>query len=400
METVVCVPLLFWLLLEISRDDPTTPRRAAKIGFISSLAVLARLDIGLLVGLAVVGWAALARPRAASAWRVFFAFCAGGAALALYAAINLMFFGALLTTSAAAKQLVRRPGINLGYLKYVATGTPFGPSAGLIIALGGLAALWLWSGRGSREQSLRPRALFAASLALVFAAGFYALNTWSGWVFFGWYAYPLPVALVAALVLVGVAAVPRIAARLRARASAAVLAIASAAALIQGVYAFVTRGPLWSVEDNGLLAMSKELATRLQDREGVFGMGAIAGFAVYELHKPMVQLEGLVADRAMVEHIRHEDDLGPVLREYHVDYLVVSLHSARLEKRGGCYEVTQPNAEWSGNRVARMSGAICAEPIVHFLTRLPARPWSIFSSLDTYVFDLRGAEWSASAAPL
>jgi hypothetical protein len=126
-------------------------------------------------------------------------------------------------------------------------------------------------------------------------------------------------------------------------------------------------------------------------------MGAIGGFATYLLEKPVVQLEGLVADRAMVEHVRLEDELGTVLKKYGVDYLVVSLHRATLDRHDGCYRVTQPNAEWSGRRVARMSGDLCSEPIIHFTTRLPVRPWSCFSTLETFVFDLRGARWRERA---
>ena len=109
----------------------------------------------------------------------------------------------------------------------------------------------------------------------------------------------------------------------------------------------------------------------------------------YLLQKPLVQLEGIVSDRSMVEHIRREDDLAEVFKQYHVDYLIVTLHRARLEKRGDCYFVTQPHAEWSGTRVAKTRGEICSEPIVYLPTRAPTHSWSEFSSLDTYVFDVR-----------
>jgi hypothetical protein len=142
--------------------------------------------------------------------------------------------------------------------------------------------------------------------------------------------------------------------------------------------------------------MSYQLADKMRGRVGVFGMGAIGGFATYVVQQPFVQLEGLVADRAMVEHIRHQDSLGDVLSAYHVDYLVVSLYTARMEKHDGCYVLTQPHQEWAGKRVAKMRGELCAEPIEHFQTRSPVHPWSIFSKLDTYVFDVRGARWRTS----
>jgi len=124
-------------------------------------------------------------------------------------------------------------------------------------------------------------------------------------------------------------------------------------------------------------------------------MGSLGAFTAYVTRQPFVQLEGLVCDRAMIEHIRHEDDLGPVLHEYNVDYLIVTLSNAKMEKHDGCYVIAEPHAEWAGKRVAKMHGDICAEPIVSFETRSPERPWSMFSTLNTFVFDVRNAKWRA-----
>ena len=68
-------------------------------------------------------------------------------------------------------------------------------------------------------------------------------------------------------------------------------------------------------------------------RHGLFAMGAIAGAATYALDKPVLQLEGIVADRRLVEHVRRQDPLEDVLREYQVDYLIVSLGSMRSQVR-------------------------------------------------------------------
>jgi hypothetical protein len=240
--------------------------------------------------------------------------------------------------------------------------------------------------------------LFAAVTVLAFAGVFFAMNTLSGWTYFGWYAYPFAASLVAAMVLVGRLASSPLSPQERARASAVVVVATCALATVEGVSSFATRGPRWSVADNGLLAMSVELRERMKGHDGMFAMGAIGGFASYVLEKPFVQLEGLVSDRAMVEHIRREDDLSDVFRDYHVDYLVVSLYAAAMNPHDGCYTVTQPNAEWSGKRVHRMSVDLCGEPVAHFLTDLPAHPWSQFSRLDTYVFDVREVAFQKSAS--
>jgi polyhydroxybutyrate depolymerase len=393
METAVDVPLLLWLFVELARDGPVTPRRAAKLGAIASLAILARLDVALVVPMFFLGWLVFARPSFSRVWPAALSFCAAGLAVPLYAAFNLGAFGSVLPMSALAKQLVKHRGVNISYLRIAASGTLYGRTAGITLVLGAVAAVLLW-----RRPAGRGPALFTGALALVFAGVFFAINTLSGWTFFGWYAYPLAPALVAALTLLGVYVAPRLRGALSSQASAAVVVAAAAVAGVQGAYSFATRGPLYSVSDNGLLAMSVELAETLRDRQGVFAMGAIAGFATYLLKQPVVQLEGLVGDRSMIDHVRREDELGAVLAEHHVDYLIVSTHHAILEKRDGCYVVTQPNAEWSGKRVDRMYGELCAEPVVYFPTRLPSHTWSSFSTLDTYVFDLRGASWRASSA--
>jgi hypothetical protein len=292
--------------------------------------------------------------------------------------------------SALAKQLVKRPGFNIGYVIWVGFGSIFGRATAIILVLGALA---VFAFARRRAGGPAPGALLAAAAVLGFTGVFFFANALSGWIFFGWYAYPLGPALVAAVTVIGVWGVPRVPAIWRERAAPALVALAAVLAIGDGCRYFVTRGPLWTVEDNGLLAMSVELADRVRDRQGVFAMGAIGGFVTYLLGKPVVQIEGLVADRAMIRHIRDEDDLGPVLRHYGVDYLVVSFHDTKLKQHDGCYVITQPNEEWAGYRTAKMRGEICAEPIVSFATRLPHREWSEFSSLDTVVFDVRGATW-------
>ena len=79
---------------------------------------------------------------------------------------------------------------------------------------------------------------------------------------------------------------------------------------------FLEHGPKWSITDNTLLSMSYDLRDHLQGRDGLFAMGAIAGVATYVLDKPVLQLEGIVSDRAMVQHVADQDPLGDVLHEY------------------------------------------------------------------------------------
>jgi len=156
---------------------------------------------------------------------------------------------------------------------------------------------------------------------------------------------------------------------------------------------YIQHGPKWSISDNTLLAMSYDLATHLKGHDGLPAMGACAGVAAHVAQRPMLQIEGIIADRRLVEHVRRQSPLEDVLREYHADYLIVSLVGVPPRRENGCYVVTQPDAEWAGNRTAKMSGEICSEPVEHFFTEAGTHPWSSFPRVETFVWDLRSAQW-------
>jgi hypothetical protein len=386
MEVTLAAPLLLWFFVEALSDRPLTPRRAAKLGAIASLAILARLDVAIAVALLVGAWLLCARPALATLRRVLPPFCAAGILVPLYGVVNLLAFGSVLPVSALAKRLTTRPGFDLTYVSTVAFRSVFGPTAGVLLPLGVLG-LALAVRRG---PAARPAAHVVGGVALAFAFIFIALNAMPGWTLFGWYAYPLVPATVAALVFVCEALAQAVRdPRLQAVGAGVVVLTAPARALRY----FQHHGPSWSLSDNALVASSADLADRVRDRNGVYSMGAIAGVATYMMDKPVVQLEGLVADRAMVEHVRRQDPLEQVLRDYGVDYLVVSLAYEELTKHDGCYLVTQPNPKWAGPRVATMRGEICSEPVEHFFTPAGGNSWSVFPRIETLVFDVRHSQW-------
>ena len=249
----------------------------------------------------------------------------------------------------------------------------------------GLIALWLLVRRAPQE---RPRARLVGGLALVFAFVF-GLNALKDWVFFGWYAYPIAVAAIPAMVFMSERWAPLIGVR----AQTLVMVLVVGLSPITAARYHVEHGPRWSTADNPLLAMSHEMAKHLRGRDGLFAMGAIAGFATYALDKPVLQLEGVISDSRLVDHVRRQTALEEVLEQYDVDYLIVSLASVHSERRNGCYLVTQPHVEWAGKRTAKLSGEICAEPFVRFVTEKGTQPWSRFSTLETLVWDLRGVRW-------
>jgi hypothetical protein len=232
--------------------------------------------------------------------------------------------------------------------------------------------------------------------ALAFAFVLWGLNALSGWTFFGWYAYPIVTASVAAAAFSWQEWGWVVSARRSVAIAISVLTLGLP--VVSATRYSIQHGPGWSVSDNSLLAASYDLAARMRGRQGVYAMGAIAGVAGYVMDHPLVQLEGIMADRRMVDHVKNEDPLEDVLRENNVDYLIVSFAWSRVAEEGGCYEITQPHAEWAGRRTAKMRGEICSPPVERFVTPAGTHAWSAFPAIETLVWNVRNAHWKARGA--
>jgi hypothetical protein len=400
MEVAIAIPLYTLFLTEVARADAlggsetqvapsrSALRAAAKLGLLASLAILGRVDLALAVALVIAWWLVAVRPRLASAVPLLAAFGAGGIAVPIYFAFNKVAFSGFLPGSALAKELRTSAGLSINVLR-VAIGVYGKPTLTLLlIAIVGLLVI------ARRASPTRAGASVASGVALVFPFAFTILNALvSDWFFFPWYAYPMPTAVVAAGVVLWRWAEPLLREPQRPALAAIALAVAACVLVPAGVLSdFLKHGPGWLTEDNTLLSMALELKERLGDRTGTFAMGDKAGITTLVLGQPVVQLEGLVADGRLREHIRNQDSLGQVIDEYGIDYLIVSLvrPSGLEHPEAGCYEVVSPNPLQAGERSARMSGRICAPPVVHFFTMGGPHRWSGFLPLETFVFDLRG----------
>jgi len=144
----------------------------------------------------------------------------------------------------------------------------------------------------------------------------------------------------------------------------------------------------WVDGDNTPLPMAHQVADGMLGHEGRVAMGDKAGITSFLLQRPVVQLEGLVADNLMLRHIQRRDSLNSVLAEYGVDYLVVSLAETRPIRRNGCYEVVAPNPDQAGSSPV-MTGRFCSEPIIHFETPASPHSWWHSLALETFVFDVQ-----------
>ncbi len=389
MEAVIGVPLLLWLLIAAGSPEPLTTKRAAKLGMIASLAILARLDIAIAVGLLIAGFLVFVRPRLSEAIRLLAAFGAGGFLLPLYLAVDVWMFDTLLPVSAMAKQLYSGLGFNLWYARTAAFGTVYGPTVGVLLTLGVIALILLVR----QSRSVGPPIRFVGATALAFAFILWGLNALSGWIFFGWYAYPVLTASIAASAFIWEKWGWILAARPRIALSLAIVTLGLPVVVATRYYS--EHGPGWSVSDNSLLAAGYDIADRMRGRQGIYAMGAIGGVVGYAMDHPLVQLEGIMADRRMVDHVKNESSLQDVLRENNVDYLIVSFAAARVAEADGCYEITQPHAEWAGRRTKKMRGEICSPPVERFVTPAGTNPWSVFPTIETLIWNVRDAHWKA-----
>ncbi len=311
MEATIAVPLFLWFLIEAASEQALTPRRAAKLGFLASLAILGRLDISLAVAMLLVGWAVFARPSFATVRRLAPAFCAAGILVPIYAAANFAIFGAVMPVSALAKRLTVAPGLDLSYLSFAAFKTVFGVTVGLVVPLGALALLLAW--RRTRGSShARPAALLVGAVVLAFAAAFYGAQRDGR------------------LDLLRVVRVP---ARARDRRRAGLRVRRGGPPRARRARAHggrrgsswrsCPRGPFTTSTSTGRggrspTTRSSSASFNLADRHARSARGSTRwapsrGPPRTLLDKPVVQIEGLVADRAMVEHVRHQDRLDEVL---------------------------------------------------------------------------------------
>jgi hypothetical protein len=359
MEVVIAIPLAFAMLAWILRPTFSWSRDSLVYGLLASLAILARLDIVILVALllAFQGIAHLSRAgfAAKDLIRGAVRFALGGLLLPVYVITNVLYFGILSPVSSAAKHL--KPGLTPYFDRLLpitrADLTAHGGFQGwfyilpLVIAVVALVGLTISSMR--RGKFDRP-VLFA--LYLFPLVHLLLLATLSDWALWMWYFYPdvfvICFACMQCFEWADGAALARAFVPLRYLAMIAVLLVAARTIRTQ-----LTLMP----EYNGIYATGVELAKFMDSHPGRYAMGDRAGIVGYLSESPVVQLEGLVMDKNYIDVLRYSPRLKDVLAQYHVDYYITSgRHLA-----GSCYAVVEPSQ--AGPQSPKMRGTFCDAPV-------------------------------------
>jgi hypothetical protein len=383
METTFALPLIFVAVIALGRLlAAPCAARAAAASLLAALAILARLDAAILF--ALLGVAALlgawrdGRIAGLLAPRVLAGLALGALPLVAYLGLNLALFGALQPVSGRAKQL--------------ADGLFFNPIAPILFAWGlyqlanlqltpvvALTALPVLLGLHMLALSLVRRTVPARCAGVAwtlvgFPVAYYAvLGVISTWEIWGWYLYPVvPATAVAAAGIMHAMAGERSARR------DWTLVVPIAAALA-GFALVIVQAPQRSVQGSAIIATGRALAGFAAAHPGRYAMGDRAGAFAFLSDQPVVQLEGLVGDAALLESIRARRPLLDALAARGVDYYV----GTSMPREAGCWRGQEPHVSQAGLRAPRMEGLLCRPPVFVLVGG---------DGVEALVFDLRRAD--------
>ncbi|MDP4288529.1 MAG: hypothetical protein Q8922_11385 [Bacteroidota bacterium] len=351
METVLAIPLLLLFAWMVMNAMEQMDRRSLLLaGFIGSLLVLARLDTVIAVGLALV---LLFQSRVLPRYLAWFVF--GLVPVVLYLLSDFVFYGDLIPVSAQVKQLPG--GFRFSFRAIEAIGTPRGSLYFLTTIIGFVLALWAWKKPNARS-GVR---LLLVAFPILFTLLLALRVTWSSYL---WYFYPFPISTAVALLLLreqwtkwtrwtewsGIAAL-------------GLIIIFSALFLVRDIPMMTTNFRL-PPQHPYLHALGIQPFT--ESHPGRYAMGDRAGITAFMTHQPMLQLEGLAADEAMVDSIRGRADLLSVLRRYGVQYYIVSYPLREFHESAMLWDLVEPHEQQIQPYVPRMRGRFYAPDVFRY----------------------------------
>jgi hypothetical protein len=341
---------LFWLRMTARPLEEQTPVDAMLSGLLASGVMLGRLDAFLVVGPYLL--LTVARPMSTrrTALRPVLYFSVGLLPVALYFAMNHSIFGTLLPISGLAKNLK----------------SPLIPSASTLrglfkarsvnmlltwpsIALG---VLFVLRRKQAVDENLAARRVQLC--VLMHPVLFYGvLSFTSDWPIWSWYLYPLvPVAaLLGPQALSGWKA-------LRPQVMVTGLTIAVGCVCILTVAGMLRH----NLTERQLYLQAEELQEFSQTHPGRYAMGGGSGVPGYVMTSAVVQMEGLMGDRAFLDRIKRKEPLVQALGELQVDYYATMMMGG--PQPGPCYMLREP--EVAGHQSPVMAGDLCS-PVADFI---------------------------------
>jgi hypothetical protein len=350
MEVTLVIPLALGLLLLLMHEGVWTARRCFVASLTAAVMVLARLDSALLIVSLAVLLPISRRVRANLTWAKAVAVAAGMVPLAVYFAVNVLHFHALLPVSGEAKEL----RLSHGFSSHAFSSTYVLSTHEHRHLIPGLLAIlgFLFLPLALRERSLSRRTALLAMLLLPWQQ-LVALSFLSDWFIWSWYLYTFNLAACATLCLVLVAAE----ARYTRAVLTTVLLAASLVAVLEARQMLIVR----QSEDLPNVTNGLRLAEFARTHPGIYAMGDLGGAAGFFLPYPLVQTEGLVMDPPFLQKIHHQDDLIRVLRQYGVRYYVSSVD---YKTHPPCFHAVEPIR--AGPTSPHMRAIFCEPPVLQY----------------------------------
>jgi len=360
MEVTLALPLgLAFLAVSFVPPNRYTVGRCTGLGLLGAMTMLARLDASILIFLLLVGLALTRESRAVFTTQNMLSFAAAALPLPLlYFAVNIHFFHVMLPISGIAKQL--RHG--------------WRPSDGFISSFSGISILQLeaaitaalvgWATR--RHLRSEEKVFLFAGLSTPFL--FYGVEMFvSDWPLWNWYFYALRYASTATLVMLCIVLSRDLlplrytALRHLERRSWPIFAFYAANMVV--LFNTHYKVDVWMVEIQHAASILNRFE---QTHPGKYAMGDRAGMFGYSTSASVLQTEGLVMDRAYIDHIRSQDNLRSVLSSYGVNYYVAFVFSVKYKKQfaGPCFHAMEPSI--AGPDSPRMRSDFCEAPLFVF----------------------------------
>lgn len=356
METTVLMPLLSLLLVSLVKTNFETAqiKDFLRLGVLSSLIILSRLDTVLLIGMISAGMFFLIKKPLLPRIKSILWFCVGLLPLPLYFLFNYINYGEFLTVSALVKTLGETNEFNADSFLYLVTNRD---SAGaFFLAPFGLFALIL-------NNKLSKQTKVILSIFLCFPFIFYFIILFkSSWFLNRWYLYPLPmVSCISAICIIDYAIGKSKLINLTPRFTKMASILTSSILILFGVLFFLRDTIYFQPDPNSVYTHAKRMQSFVASHPGIYAMGDRAGLTAYLIGKPVIQLEGLACDYTMAAFMKQKSDLTKVLAHYNVDYLIETSDLDGLDTINGCYALEEPHKEQAGVSAPKMTAILCTK---------------------------------------
>ncbi len=342
METILAIPSMLWFAVLIKEEADRSQNEPFRLGLVFSLTTLSRLDAGFF-GVMLLGSALMiSKTRKQLKAADLIPFLAGLIPLVAYLISNIVVFGGILPISGDAKQLRRSLLPSANTFKSLLSGS----NVNATLLVGCLIAFFYLLGKRDSKPEKSERIQIGAMLAFPFV--YYSILSFrSDWSVWYWYWYPLPAALIGATCAVKDLIQP---------VSRNHYFLSALALIIVGHLATSASYPR-----NDSIADEAVAVHKFSSKHpGIYAMGDRAGSIAYLLENPLIQLEGLVSDRAFLQNIREQRPLLDVLHSYGVRYYITVTGAPTVSP----FSAVEPLQAGEGS--PKMSGKLYHQPVFRF----------------------------------